>query len=255
MSKKYEAISKALVENVGGQDNILFVTHCATRLRLVLKDKTLAKMDQIENIEHVKGVFVAGDQLQVVFGAGLVNNIYDEFVVYTGNKTGDELRQTVSQQKQNPFQRFIKAISDVFIEIMPSILAAALLMGLSSLLSTKGLFGPESIVEMVTCDRGSEPDHLDRLIRNLCLSADDRRLFFNKTLRRPGCFGIGDRGGHGASEFGGCLHGRLRQPRAGNRQTIGPFGRSGRFPGRHHHRLDDRLCGCLAGPFLQQNLA
>lgn len=148
MSNKYEAISKALVENVGGQDNILFVTHCATRLRLVLKDNSLAQMDKIENIEHVKGAFVAGDQLQVVFGAGLVNAIYDEFVVYTGNKTGDELRQVVSTQKQNPFQRFIKAISDVFIEIMPSILAAALLMGLNSLLSTKGLFGPQAIIEV-----------------------------------------------------------------------------------------------------------
>jgi sucrose PTS system EIIBCA or EIIBC component len=148
MSKKYIDISKDLENYVGGKDNIQRVAHCATRLRLVLKDNSKADMKKIEGIRLAKGAFVAGDQLQIVFGAGLVNGIHGELVDYLQmDENMEEVKNTESLQKQNPLQQFIKSISDVFIEIMPCILAAALLMGLTSLLSTEGLFGEQSIVK------------------------------------------------------------------------------------------------------------
>ncbi|EOI55464.1 PTS transporter subunit EIIC [Enterococcus gilvus] len=156
MEKKYEDIVKELIHYVGGEENIQTVTHCATRLRLVLLDNDKIEMSNVENLRLAKGAFVAGDQLQIVFGAGLVNSIYQEVVEFLG-MSNTEVKTNVkasSKTKQNPLQKFIKSISDVFIEIMPSILAAALLMGLTSLLSTKGLFGSESIVEMVPAISG-----------------------------------------------------------------------------------------------------
>lgn len=134
--EKYLRISENLVENVGGLENIQGVAHCATRLRIVLKDNNLANIEKLEEVDLVKGVFIAGDQLQLIFGAGLVNDVYDVFSKYTHTENmslGDIKQQ--STKKQNPFQAVIKSLSDVFIDIMPGILAAALLMGITGVLS------------------------------------------------------------------------------------------------------------------------
>ena len=77
--QRYLAIVQQLVELVGGKDNIVASTHCATRLRIVLKDYDKADRDKIEDVDLVKGQFVAGNQLQIIFGAGLVNEIYEVF--------------------------------------------------------------------------------------------------------------------------------------------------------------------------------
>ena len=148
--EKYLQISKEIADYVGGENNILGVAHCATRLRIVVEDQAKVDMKKIETVELVKGAFVTGDQIQIIFGAGLVNEVYEVFARYT-HKENMTLQDVKSQatQKQNPIQRVIKSLSDVFIEIMPAILAAALLMGLSGLLGQQGLFGKKSIVEMV----------------------------------------------------------------------------------------------------------
>lgn len=146
---KYKDISEQIQMLVGGRDNISYVTHCATRLRLVLKDNDKADMEGLENVRLVKGVFVAGDQLQIIFGAGLVDSVYDEFSEYVGINRDTDIDDSSVTGNKNPIQRVMKALSDVFIEIMPSILAAALLMGLSSLLTTRGLFGANSIIDNV----------------------------------------------------------------------------------------------------------
>lgn len=137
MSKEQEYldISKRIVELVGGMDNIQAVAHCATRLRIVLQDNDKADMEQLENVNKVKGAFVAGNQLQLIFGAGLVNEVYEVFAGYTHMENislGDLKAQ--SAKKQNPVQAVIKSLSDVFIGIMPAILAAALLMGITGVL-------------------------------------------------------------------------------------------------------------------------
>lgn len=146
---EFADINEKIEALVGGKENIAHLTHCATRLRLVLKDNSKVDMEGLEKVRLVKGVFVASDQLQIIFGAGLVNNIYDAFSEYIGIHRDTQIDEEVLANKKNPIQRFMKALSDVFIEIMPSILAAALLLGLGSLLSTKGLFGATSIIEKV----------------------------------------------------------------------------------------------------------
>ena len=133
--QRYEKISIELTRLVGGKENIQGVAHCATRLRIVLKDNELADLKAIEDVDLAKGVFVAGDQVQIIFGAGLVNDVYEVFAEHNNmkNMSLSDLK-TVANKKMNPLQRIIKALSDVFVDIMPGILAAALLTGLSGVL-------------------------------------------------------------------------------------------------------------------------
>ena len=131
--QRYEKIAAEIVRLAGGRDNILGVAHCATRLRLVLEDNGRADTPGIENVDLVKGVFVAGDQLQIIFGAGLVNDVCQvlaESIHMDSMSLGD--LKTKANKRMNPLQRAVKALSGVFIEIMPGLLAAALLPGQSS---------------------------------------------------------------------------------------------------------------------------
>lgn len=133
--KEYLEISKQIVACIGGMENIQGTAHCATRLRIVLQDNSLADIEKLEDINRVKGAFIAGNQLQLIFGAGLVNDVYEVFAEYTHTQNmslGDLKEQ--SNKKQNPVQAVIKSLSDVFIGIMPALLAAALLMGITSVL-------------------------------------------------------------------------------------------------------------------------
>lgn len=134
--ERYQKISEEIVQAVGGMDNIAGSAHCATRLRVILKDNDKADMEKLDNIDLCKGVFVAGDQLQMIFGAGLVNDVHEVFAKYTHTE-GMTLTDIKNEgaKKHNPLQTAIKSLSDVFIEIMPGILAAALLLGLSGFLN------------------------------------------------------------------------------------------------------------------------
>ena len=134
--QRYLEISKQITEQVGGKENIVASTHCATRLRIVLKDYDKINKEAIDNIDLVKGEFVAGNQLQIIFGAGLVNEIYEVFSQYTGT-AGSSMAEVKAEavKKMNPLQAIIKSLSDVFVDIMPGILAAALLSGLTGVLS------------------------------------------------------------------------------------------------------------------------
>lgn len=147
--KQYSSIAENLLTKIGGKENLQGAAHCATRLRLVLNDNDKADLKGIEKIDLVKGVFIAGDQLQIIFGAGTVNNVYEAFLVTTGEKemSLSDVKAT-STNKQNPFQKAIKSLSDVFVEIIPGLLAAALLMGITGLLSQQGIFSDKSVIEM-----------------------------------------------------------------------------------------------------------
>lgn len=132
---KYSEIILEILKGVGGKENIQGVAHCATRLRIVLKNNDLLDLKKVESVKLAKGAFIAGDQLQIIFGAGLVNEIYEEFKDYNNFEDmslGDIKEQ--STQKLNPVQKIVKSLSDVFIQIMPAILAAALLLGLTGLM-------------------------------------------------------------------------------------------------------------------------
>lgn len=157
---RYEAISEKITQLAGGRENIVGLAHCATRLRLVLADNEKVDIKAMEEVDLVKGVFVAGDQVQIIFGTGLVNDVCEVMGELNHMNTmslGD--LKTKAGQKMNPLQKALKALSDVFIEIMPGILAAALLTGLSSVLgnlpaveSNETLYG---IVRLINISSGA----------------------------------------------------------------------------------------------------
>ena len=114
---RYEAISEKITQLAGGRENIVGLAHCATRLRLVLADNEKADIKAMEEVDLVKGVFVAGDQVQIIFGTGLVNDVCEVMGELNHMNTmslGD--LKTKAGQKMNPLQKALKALSDVFIE-------------------------------------------------------------------------------------------------------------------------------------------
>ena len=127
----YRESAKQVFEKIGGKNNLVSAAHCATRLRLVVVDESKCDKSAIEEIDGVKGVFSASGQLQIIFGTGTVNKVYDEFIAIAGitAATKDEVKQAAAN-KANPFQRAIKALGDVFVPIIPAIVASGLLMGL-----------------------------------------------------------------------------------------------------------------------------
>lgn len=134
--KLYKKISQEILENIGGPQNIQGAAHCATRLRIVLKDLSLVKTDKLENIDLIKGCFIAGSQLQLILGAGTVNEVYKVFAkeAKLENMSLSDVKD-IAAKKENPLQKVIKALSDVFVEIIPAILAAAILLGVTGFLA------------------------------------------------------------------------------------------------------------------------
>lgn len=127
----YRSTAKEVVEKIGGRENIVSAAHCATRLRLVIADNSKCNKEEIENIEGVKGVFEASGQLQIVFGTGAVNKVYDEFIAIANIAGGTkEDVKAAAAAKQNVFKRAIKTLGDIFVPIIPAIVASGLLMGL-----------------------------------------------------------------------------------------------------------------------------
>lgn len=144
--KVAEEINQAL-----GKDNIQAAAHCATRLRLVLKDSSKVDQKALDNNDAVKGTFEANDQFQIIIGAGDVNNVYDELIKITHVKeasTADLKAVAANGKKNNPIMAFIKVLSDIFVPIVPALVAGGLLMALNNVLTAQHLFGPQSIVEM-----------------------------------------------------------------------------------------------------------
>ncbi len=127
----YKNSAKETLEYIGGKENIVSAAHCATRLRLVIADNSKCDKTKIENVDGVKGVFEAQGQLQIIFGTGTVNKVYDEFIQMAGitGGTKEDVKQAAAS-KQNIFKRGIKTLGDVFVPIIPAIVASGLLMGL-----------------------------------------------------------------------------------------------------------------------------
>ena len=132
MAAEHEQAAREILAAVGGADNVVSAAHCATRLRLVIADDSKVNMDAVEDATLAKGNFQAAGQLQVIYGTGTVNKVFDEFCKQ-GNISAvskDELK-TVAAQNQNKFMAAIKVLSDVFVPIIPAIVASGLLMGLT----------------------------------------------------------------------------------------------------------------------------
>ena len=143
----YAKIASQVIENVGGKDNIKSVQHCATRLRLQLKNNDLRDEDAVSDIEGVKGVFLTQSQFQIIFGSGLVNLVCDEVQKQLGGDVGPAADDEPEEKKGNVIQRLVKMLSDIFVPIIPAIVAGGLLMGLNNIL-TSGLLDGKSIIEV-----------------------------------------------------------------------------------------------------------
>lgn len=127
----YKASARGVLEAIGGKENIVSAAHCATRLRLVIADNAKVNKEQLENVDGTKGVFEASGQLQIIFGTGTVNKVFDEFTALAGIEGGTkEDVKKAAASKQNIFFRLIKTLGDVFVPILPAIVASGLLMGL-----------------------------------------------------------------------------------------------------------------------------
>lgn len=123
-------IAKKVIEALGGRENVNSVAHCATRLRVMVKDEAKINKDAIESLEKVQGAFFNSGQYQIIFGTGTVNKMYDE-VVALGLPTSskDEMKEEAGKQG-NWFQRAIRTFGDVFVPLLPAIVATGLFMGI-----------------------------------------------------------------------------------------------------------------------------
>ena len=139
-------IAKNVIDAIGGKDNVSSVAHCATRLRIMVKDKEKIDTNRVENIEKVKGAFFNAGQFQIIFGTGTVNRIYDE-VVSLGLPTSTTSEMKAEAAKQgNWFQRAVRTFGDVFVPIIPAIVATGLFMGLRGLLEAFGVVLPSDFL-------------------------------------------------------------------------------------------------------------
>ena len=132
MASEHAQAAKEILAAVGGPENVVSAAHCATRLRLVIADDSKVDMDAVEDCSLAKGNFQAAGQLQVIYGTGTVNKVFDEFCAQGNIKVGstDEAKAAAAA-KGNPIQRATKALGDVFVPIIPAIVASGLLMGLT----------------------------------------------------------------------------------------------------------------------------
>ena len=138
-------IAKKVIEALGGRENVNSVAHCATRLRVMVKDEAKINKDAIENLEKVQGAFFNSGQYQIIFGTGTVNKMYDE-VVALGLPTSTKAEMKAEAAKQgNWFQRAIRTFGDVFVPIIPVIVATGLFMGVRGLLNALGMTLPEDV--------------------------------------------------------------------------------------------------------------
>ncbi len=132
----YQKSAHEVLEKIGGKENLISAAHCATRLRLVIKDNDQCDSKAVENIDGVKGVFFAAGQLQIIFGTGVVNKVYDEFIKIAGvtESSKEEVKQAANA-RQNIFKRAIKTLGDIFVPIIPAIVASGFLMGIMEALN------------------------------------------------------------------------------------------------------------------------
>nr|WP_297176956.1 PTS transporter subunit IIBCA [uncultured Agathobaculum sp.] len=127
----YAKAAAEVLQSIGGKENVVSAAHCATRLRLVIADNKKVNKPALENATGVQGVFEAQGQLQIIFGTGTVNKVYDQFIAQSGaSAVSKDEAKAQAAQKGNWFQRAIKTLGDIFVPIIPAIVASGFLMGI-----------------------------------------------------------------------------------------------------------------------------
>ena len=138
-------IAKKVIEALGGRENVNSVAHCATRLRVMVKDEGKINKEVIENLDKVQGAFFNSGQYQIIFGTGTVNKMYDEVVALGLPTSSKEDMKAEAAKQGNWFQRAIRTFGDVFVPIIPVIVATGLFMGVRGLLTALGMTLPEDV--------------------------------------------------------------------------------------------------------------
>lgn len=143
----HSRVAQTVLKAVGGPDNISAAAHCATRLRLVLDDQSKVDQVTLDNDLDIKGTFSAGGMFQIIVGPGDVDTVYDKLIA-SGVKEASKAEAAQEAAKQgNLFTRFIKMVADIFVPVLPALVAGGLMMALNNVLTARGLFGPESLVD------------------------------------------------------------------------------------------------------------
>ncbi|WP_318369739.1 PTS transporter subunit EIIC [Enterobacter sp.] len=146
MKGSLEENTRELLALVGGRENIISLGHCLTRLRLVLQDEQPINIKNLERNELVKGSFSANGQFQIIIGPGLVDKVYNELARQSGNNPTPAPARPATGKKTNIVQSLIKNLADIFIPVLPAIVASGLLLGLNNILANPGIFFKESLL-------------------------------------------------------------------------------------------------------------
>lgn len=141
-------VAQTVLEAVGGPDNISAAAHCATRLRLVLVDDTKIDQTTLDNDPDLKGTFAAGGMFQIIVGPGDVNIVYQNMIDKGVREVSKDQAKEVAAEGQNIFSRFLKMVADIFVPLLPALIAGGLMMALNNVLTAQGLFGPQSLIEL-----------------------------------------------------------------------------------------------------------
>ena len=131
MALDYRKCAEEITANIGGGSNVISAAHCATRLRLVIADNSKVNKSALENVDGVKGMFESNGQLQLIIGTGTVNKVYDEFLSVAGVSAAskDDVKKAAAS-KMPLWKKILKTPGDVFVPILPAIVASGLMMGL-----------------------------------------------------------------------------------------------------------------------------
>lgn len=144
----HKSVAQRVLKDVGGAGNIVAAAHCATRLRLVLKNQDKVDQAAIDNDEDLKGSFLNAGQFQIIVGPGDVNEVHKHLIAAGAPEASKDDLKNIAAKQGNIVSRFIKTIADIFVPLIPVLVGGGMLMALNSLLTSKGIFGPQAVIEL-----------------------------------------------------------------------------------------------------------
>lgn len=144
----HKSVAQRVLKDVGGAGNIVAAAHCATRLRLVLKNQDKVDQAAIDNDEDLKGSFLNAGQFQIIVGPGDVNEVHKHLIAAGAPEASKDDLKSIAAKQGNIVSRFIKTIADIFVPLIPVLVGGGMLMALNSLLTSKGIFGSQAVIEL-----------------------------------------------------------------------------------------------------------
>ncbi|WP_049331858.1 PTS beta-glucoside transporter subunit IIBCA [Rothia mucilaginosa] len=144
----HKSVAQRVLKDVGGAGNIVAAAHCATRLRLVLKNQDKVDQTAIDNDEDLKGSFLNAGQFQIIVGPGDVNEVHKHLIAAGAPEASKDELKSIAAKQSSIVSRFIKTIADIFVPLIPVLVGGGMLMALNNVLTSEGIFGPQPFIEM-----------------------------------------------------------------------------------------------------------